>query len=68
MILKFISVYVCICIFIDRKLEILIFVNCVMYFIFFQGEIDGDDVELSFDDLEMLLLEEEEGEIIKIIG
>ena len=52
--------------FIDRKLEILILVNCVMNFTFLQGETDSDDgAELSFHDLEMSSSEEEEGEARK---
>ena len=52
--------------FIDRKLEILILVNCVTNFTFLQGETDSDDgAELSFHDLEMSSSEEEEGETTK---
>ena len=56
----------CTCTFIDRKLEILILVNCVMNFTFLQGETDSDDgAELSFHDLEMSSSEEEEGKTTK---
>ena len=55
----------CTCTFIDRKLEILILVNCVTNFTFLQGETDSDGAELSFDDLEMSSSEEEEGETTK---
>ena len=52
--------------FIDRKLEILILVNCVTNLTFLQGETDSDDgAELSFHDLEMSSSEEEEGETTK---
>ena len=52
--------------FIDRKLEILILVNCVTNFTFLQGETGSDDgAELNVHDLEMSSSEEEEGETTK---
>ena len=52
-----------------QKTGNLTLVNCEMYSTFLQRETDGDnDVESSFDDLEMSSSEEEEGETTKTTG